>query len=106
MKLYMEKVDKGINAVAEFDPSKKQFIVLKGSKVSSVISDAPTFRSVNTVIKFRTKYVVNGEVVQDVCFKSSSSAGNFVTGRSTDGLRAWKDENGKTLKSILSDLEE
>ena len=36
-------------------------------------------------------------------FRSPSTAANFVTGNSTNGLLAWKDENGRTLKEILND---
>ena len=42
-------------------------------------------------------------VIKDVPFKSASTAANFVTGASTNGLTAWKDENGKTLKAILAE---
>lgn len=56
--------------------------------VSANISQAPTFKSKKSIEKARAGTVKNGKVIQDVSFKSPSSAGNFVTGRSTDGLSA------------------
>ena len=41
----------------------------------------------------------------DVAFKSASTAANFVTGSSTNGLTAWKDSDGKTIKDIISQSE-
>ena len=100
MKLFIEQAVKGILAEAEYDPTDKRFIVLKGSKVSENISSAPTFKSVKAVKTLREKYVVNRMVIENVCFKSSSTAGNFVTGRSTDGPSTWKDKNGKKSRSF------
>ena len=37
----------------------------------------------------------------NVQFKSSSSAANFVTGMSTNGLLAWKNEDGIPLKNLI-----
>ena len=106
MKLFIISNEKGINATAEYNPFEKQFIVLKGSIVSESISNAPTFGGAKAVKKYRDKYVVDRVVKEDVYFKSSSTAGNFVTGRSTDGPSTWKGENGKTMKFILSEKKE
>ena len=106
MKLFIVRETKGINAVAEYDPANKRFVVLKGSKVSESISSAPTFRGAKAIRILREKYVVDRVVKEDVCFKSSSTAGNFVTGNSTDGPSTWKDKNGKTLKVIISETKE
>ena len=43
----------------------------------------------------------DNRLVVDVTFKSSSTAGNFVTGRSTDGPGSWKTLDGKRLKDML-----
>lgn len=102
MKLYIVKETKGINAKADYIPSDKKFIVLKGSEVSFSVSDAPTFRGAKAIRELRERYVVDRIVQEDVIFKSSSTAGNFVTGYSTDGPSTWKDEKGQTLK-VLSE---
>jgi len=106
MKLFIERASKGISAVAEYDPENKRFVVLKGSKVSEDVSSAPTFRGANAIRILRNKYVVDREVTEDVSFRSSSTAGNFVTGSSTDGPGTWRSENGEKLKSILSETKE
>jgi hypothetical protein len=59
------------------------------------------FRGSNTIEAFREKYVVNGVVKEDVVFKSASTAANFVTGSSTNGLTSWKTEEGVQLRAII-----
>ena len=100
MKLYITNENKGIKAIAEYTPSDKRFIVLKGSEVSYSVSKAPTFRGAKAILALREKYVVERIVQENVTFKSSSTAGNFVTGYSTDGPSTWKDETGQTLKAL------
>ena len=69
MKLFIEKTVKGILAEAEYDPTDKRFIVLKGSKVSENISSAPSFKSAKAVKTLREKYVFNRLVIENVYFK-------------------------------------
>lgn len=103
MKLYLKNRNDRFDATAEYNQQTGEFIVLKGSRVSDSISTAPTFRSVKTIEKQRSLYVKNNIVQENVVFKSSSTAGNFVTGNSTDGPSSWKDETGKKLKEIFSE---
>lgn len=102
MRVYLRSVKRMIDAVGEYNEDTKELIVLKDSKVSSCVSEAEKFRGANTVIKQRKQYVKDNIVIENVMFKSSSTAANFVTGSSTNGLVAWKDENGKKLKDILA----
>ena len=44
----------------------------------------------------------DGVVSKDVHFTSASTAANFVTGASTNGMTAWKTKDGKTLKEAVS----
>ena len=76
--------------------------MLKGSKLSEHISYSDKFRGAKTIERNREGVVVNGILIKDVEFKSASTAANFVTGSSTNGLTAWKTENGTKLKDILS----
>lgn len=101
MKLYIKRAKYNISAIANYQPSQKQFTVLKGSTVSSSIAYSEKFRGAKTIERIRAEYVKNGIVICDVVFKSASTAANFVTGSSTNGLSAWKDESGKKLKDIL-----
>lgn len=99
MTLYLRS--KNADAVAEYNPSTRVFIVKKGSRVSPDISHSEKFRGAKTIEKNREQYVRDGIVIKDATFKSSSTAANFVTGRSTNGLTVWKDKNGISLKMIL-----
>ena len=99
MLLYIKT--RAANATGEYNPDSKLFIVKKGSIVSDTISYSATFRGASTIEKNRAQYVKNGMVETDAVFKSPSTAANFVTGRSTNGLNAWRDEKGISLKELL-----
>ena len=102
MRLYIKRPKNGVDAVAEFDSAAKSITVLKGSRVSEFVSHASTFRGANSIEKSRATYVENGIVVEEAMFTSASTAANFVVGSSINGLIAWKDENGITLKELLA----
>lgn len=103
MKLFLKNRNDRFDATAEYNLQTGEFVVLKGSRVSDSISNAPTFRGAKSIEKKRSLYVKNNIVQDNIVFTSSSTAGNFVSGQSTDGPRAWKDETGKKLKEILSE---
>lgn len=105
MKLYIKRAKGNIDAVAEYDVSTKKFTVLKGSKVSDKIAYSEKFRGSKSIEKNRSTTVENGYVTTDVIFKSASTAANFVCGSSTNGLTAWKNEQGETLKVMLERME-
>lgn len=98
MKLFLK--NKQIDAVGELNEKTGVFVVKKGTKVSDVVSHSAKFRGANSIEKKRTQFCKNGVVEKDVVFKSASTAANFVTGRSTNGLIAWKDKNGANLKKL------
>ena len=104
MKLYMKNRNNRYDAAAEYDVTEKRFVVLKGSRVSDTISASPTFRGKKNIEKLRDDNVKNCIVQNDIEFRSSSTAANFITGGSNNGLRAWKDETGKKLKEILLEM--
>ena len=101
MKLYL-KTKSGADAVGEYDPATKTMVVRKGSIVAPGVHTDGKFRSASSVIKYREQYCNGLKVKQDVAFKSASTAANFVTGRSTNGLTTWKNSDGVILKSLLS----
>lgn len=106
MKLFIKRKNKAVNATADYDPINKKFTVLKGSIVSENIEYSTTFRGAKSIEKTRGDgAVIDRIVTKDIIFKSPSTAANFVTGASTNGLTAWKDNNGKTLKVILAEEE-
>lgn len=44
-----------------------------------------------------------GTILKDCVFSSASTAAQFVTGRSTNGLIAWKVDTKKTLKDYIAE---
>lgn len=106
MKLYLTRPCYDIKAAAEYDTASRAFIVLKGSTVSETISYSEKFRGAKSIEKYRAGVLDGTRVTKDVPFKSASTAANFVTRVSTNGLTAWKDENGKLLKAILAEMED
>ena len=101
MKVYIRKERIGVDAVGEYNPNNGSLIVLKGSKVSNDIASSATFRAAASIAKQRKDTVKENKTICDVAFKSPSTAGNFVTGRSTNGYVAWCDESGQKLKAVL-----
>ena len=105
MKVFLIRERTGVNANAEFDPDTKAVIVLKGSILSETIAHTAKFRGAKSIEKSR-EGVMKGAVLQkDMVFKSASTAANFVTGSSTNGLTAWKDKDGRTIKEIILEAE-
>ena len=73
--------------------------------VSATIAYTEKYRGAKSIEKSR-EGVIKGNVLQkNVTFKSASTAANFVTGTSTNGLTAWKDKNGKTIKELMAEAE-
>ncbi|MDY2724673.1 MAG: DUF4357 domain-containing protein [Candidatus Onthovivens sp.] len=102
MKLVLKSRKDTYEAVAEYNVQEKKFVVKKGSKVSETIAHSTTFKAAKTIEDSRKGIVdKNYLTTKDVEFKSASTAANFVTGRSTNGLIAWKDTNGKKLKELI-----
>lgn len=101
MKVILRRRNTNIYATGEYNPETKALTVLSGSMVSETIRHTDKFRGAKTIVKNRENSVVDGKTVIDMHFKSPSTAANFVTGSSTNGLTAWKTEDGKTLKEFL-----
>lgn len=106
MKLYLTRPRSNIQAVADYDITNKTFVALKNSIISSKLAYSEKFRGSKSIAKSRIGVTEGTKVIKDVPFKSASTAANFVTGTSTNGLIAWKDENGKALKLVLAEMEE
>ena len=69
--------------------------VKKGSMLSAkCASNIPS-----VALACRESADIDGNMIlqEDITFDSASTAGAFVTGNSTNGLRAWKDELGVAL---------
>lgn len=101
MKVFLIREKSGVCATGEFDPIAKTVKVLKGSILSEKIAHTEKFHGAK-IIETSREGVMKGNVLQkDMSFKSASTAANFVTGSSTNGLIAWKDKDDKTIKEII-----
>ena len=101
MIIYLKSRTKKYDAKAEYNKNDGKVVVFKGSTISDTVSQG-SFRSAKSVETLRKSGCVkNNKLVEDVSFKSASSAANFVTGSSTNGKLAWKDENGTALKDLV-----
>ena len=89
------------DAFGKYDTETKKMIVCKGSLVSDVLSDSRSFRGTETIKKLRLRYTKDRKVIEDVVFSSASTAANFITGVSTNGMVVWKNAEGEKLKTIL-----
>lgn len=100
MKIYLKGRNGVYDATAEYEDGK--ITVLKGTKIQ--MDFAEHIRGGRLAKKFREsrEYVDgNGLVIKDCEFRSASTAAQFVTGRSTNGLVAWKLEKKVSLKDYL-----
>lgn len=105
MKVFLIRKKNGVHATGEFDPETKALTVLKGSILSATIAHTEKFRGAKSIEKSREGVLKDNVLQVDVPFKSASTSANFVTGSSTNGLTAWKDQSGKTIKEIIAEIE-
>ena len=101
MRVFIKSPKKNVDAVAEYNLETGECKVLKGSKVSEEVSVSEKFRGGLTVQRMRKGRIKDCVLQEDVRFKSASTAANFVNGVSTNGLRAWKNEDGESIKKII-----
>ncbi len=96
---------KGRDIKAEGDLIDDGFVVFKGSQVKKettpschahLISTRQKLLQNNILIE-KTDYY---EFSQDYVFNSPSTAGGVVLGRSTNGWKKWRNEDGKTLDEL------
>jgi hypothetical protein len=77
-----------------------EFVVLRGSKISSTL----TASCPDSVIRMREKYsdTIDNDfmLISDISFVSPSGAAGFVAGASRNGYTEWHTENGTTLKYL------
>jgi hypothetical protein len=82
----------GINGEGDYNPDTNRLTVFAGSVVSENISSSKRLRS---------KYVADRIVKEMVSFNSPSTAANFITGNSSNGLLVWKDKQGRSIKDCI-----
>ena len=105
MKVFLVRKRNGINATGEYDAATKTLTVLEGSVLSETVAHTAKFRGAKSIEKSREGILAGRVLQKNVSFKSPSTAANFVTGSSTNGLIAWKDKSGRTIKDFISEAE-
>lgn len=94
LKYHGEKCAKGIL-------NKEGFTILKGSKIVNKISPSISKSLLKAVELGRSQEYVNNDVfVKDYTCKSPSMAATIILGINTNGRKAWKNENGKSMKEL------
>lgn len=79
------------------------FIVFKGSQSSEEFKKASTQSLRNKWNELRNQKIVdNGIFLKDIIFSSPSTAAAMILGRNANGLREWKNKDGKSLKEIMN----
>ncbi len=96
---------KGLKATGHLTPT--GFVVLKGSQ--AVLNERASAHQYPYTIATRRKLIEDGTLVEDGAhlrftrdaeFSSPSAAATAVHGGSANGLLAWKNHNGETLKEL------
>ena len=99
---------KGLRATGRLIPA--GLLVLKGSQ--AVLDVRPSAHQYPYTLAARNKLIEEGTLIQqedhllftqDVEFSSPSAAATVVHGGSANGLVAWKDRKGRTLKELEAD---
>lgn len=101
MKIFLKSRKDIYNAIGEYNLETGEVKVLKNSIVSNEIAHSEKFKGANTIEKLRKDKLDKNKLKENMTFKSLSISANFVTGRSTNGLIAWKTEDGKKMKDII-----
>ncbi len=103
MTVYLKHKTGMFDATGEYDIKTNALVLKSGSLVSEDIHYSETFRGARTIEKQRKQYLVDRVVQDDLVFKSPSTAANFVTGRSCNGMIMWKTKEGKNIKNLISE---
>ena len=100
--LFVKSKKYGLNTEGAMKIVDGKYVVLKGSRVSSAVSNTVT----PGVRKKRAIAQISKDILmENVTFSSPSSAGMFVTGRTCNGWDEWKDGEGNLLSTYREELE-
>lgn len=101
MKEFMKSNRKNYDAKGEYDPATRSLTVFKGSRVANSFAESKTFKGNVRIGKLWDEAVEDGIVTKDMKFTSASTAANFVTGQSSNGMRTWKTEDRRSLGEAM-----
>ena len=100
MKVFAKGRNDAYEAFGEYDG--KSLVVKKGSRISEKISGK--IQPVVTTLRNDSDTVSSEFILlRDVEFRSPSTAASFVSGTISNGMIKWKNDAGKTLKSLTEE---
>lgn len=101
IELFLTRKIQKVNFTAEASAKQTSegFVVLKGSKIAPSSDDDSTISPGNSQKRKECK-IENNILQEDILFNSPTSAAQFVTGKSCNGLLSWKTKEGKTLSEL------
>ena len=104
MEIVVKLAPRNGSCYAEGGYTQNGFTVKKGGKIN--LDFAAHIRGGKSAKKYRgdVEYVdKEGNILKDCEFSSPSTAAQFVTGRSTNGYKAWKVDSKKSLGDYLKE---
>lgn len=102
MKIYLKKPRSGVYAEGNYNFDTRETIVYSGAQVSSDVREYKSTMASDKLNELRAKFVKDNILQQDLTFSSASTAGFFVTGRSTNGMVAWKNEENIKIGELFN----
>ena len=95
---------KGVTAKGLYNPSTKEFVVLKGSEIVLETVDSYKNKEQREIKIKESTTKKDGKLIltADMKFTSPSGASSFVLGRPSNGWEDWKDNENKSLTQRFS----
>lgn len=98
MKIYYSNRKKDFDAIGIVENG-SDWIVCKGSRINIAASN-----SIGDEVKYlreKKGVVIDGVLQEDIHFKSATKAAQFVSGYSTNGMKAWRTEEGEYISKYI-----
>lgn len=101
--LYLSRKSRKSNKTikAQCKRTNEGFVVLKGSMIEEIDSRAIP-KSIKELRdkKRKNNEIIEGKIIKDHLFNSTSYAAAFILGMQTNGRTDWRNKNGTTLKEL------
>lgn len=82
-----------------YNPDNNHLTVLEGAKISHT-STLLEGKGRDKWLKTKNEYVKDGYLIQNLEFKTPSTAATFVSGTSMNGYMRWKNKEGTELRFV------
>ena len=86
---------------AEGDLIDEGFVVFKGSQINAIKGNSLNQSQLNIISRLeKEEILINNIFTTDYIFSSASTAASILLGRSANGWKEWRNEEGKTLDEM------